>query len=166
MALSANVFRQAPLGDLNVLPVLASATIYEGSAVGSSGGYARALTAGDQFLGFAVDHVADTSGVDGTLEVQVWTRGRVQLAVDSVAVTDIGKAVYASDDATFSLVSGSDSYIGVVHRFVAAGYAIVEFNAGGLGGNGLTLATVGATHTGDVSADINANFAAILKLLR
>jgi hypothetical protein len=165
MALSANTRRQYERADITTHGVLANATIYEGSAVGSSGGYARALTAADQFLGFALQKVVGTAANGGaTIEVQ--HRGKVYLAVDSVAITDIGAAVYAADDGTFSLVSGSDSYVGIVHRFVDTGYAIVEFDAQGTGGNGLTLANVGATHSGDVSSDINANFTALLKLLK
>jgi hypothetical protein len=165
MALSANTRRQYDSSDFSECGVLASATIYEGSAVGSSGGYARALTAGDQFLGFALQSAVGT-GSSGVTKVPLQHRGRVYLAVGSAAVTDIGKPVYASDDGTFTMTSGSNSYVGVLHRYVASGYAIVEFDAQGKGGNGLSLATVGATNTGDRSTDINANFAAILKLLK
>jgi hypothetical protein len=46
MALSANTIRSYGWGNVTQYPVLADATIYEGSAVGLSSGYARALTAG------------------------------------------------------------------------------------------------------------------------
>ena len=139
-----------------------AATIYEGSAVGDSSGYARALVAGDRFCGFALDLVVGAA--DGSSVVDLASKGAVELAVDSVAITDIGKAVYASDDGTFSLTSGSDSYVGVVFRFVSAGYALVKFNANHKAGV-IALASVGNTQSGDVSAAINANFAAIKKLL-
>lgn len=128
MALSANTARAYALGDINELGVAASATIYEGSAVGLSSGYARALTAGDTFMGFALSKVVDTSGVAGTERVRVQARGQVQLTITSVAVTDLGKPVYASDDGTFTLTQGSNSYIGKVLRIDATNTAIVEFD--------------------------------------
>lgn len=160
MALSANTRRAYDLGDDNEFGVAASATIYEGSAVGSSGGYARALNAGDQFLGFALGPVADTSGVAGTVNVRVRARGKVQLAVTSVAVTDIGKPVYASDDGTFVLTAGSaeaNSYIGTVWRFVSTGVAIVDFDAGG--GSSITALTDSSTGTANTTiTDVGAAF--------
>lgn len=176
MALSANTKRAYALDGDNEFGVAASATIYEGSAVGSSGGYARALNAGDQFLGFALGPVADTSGVAGTVSVRVRCRGKVQLAVTSVAVTDIGKPVYASDDGTFVLSAGTaeaNSFIGTVHRFISTGVAIVAFDADG--GSSITALTDSSTGTadgtvGDVGAafnqaNINNNFAEVTTTL-
>lgn len=129
MALSANTIRAYELGDSNSVPVKASSVIYLGSAVGMTSGYARALTAGDVFAGFAEE--AKTGGSsDGDVRISVKSRGLVQLAVTSAAVTDIGADVYASDDGTFALTQGFSSVrIGTVHRFVSTGVAVVEFDA-------------------------------------
>jgi len=130
MALSANTIRDYDLGDINEYGVLSGATIYEGSAVGSSGGYARALTAGDMFLGFACEGKVETASSSGSINIRVWSRGKVELAVTSVAITDVGKAVYATDDGSFVLTNSSSySRIGTVHRYVSSGYAVVAFDA-------------------------------------
>jgi hypothetical protein len=131
MALSVDTSRTYELGDINDLPVKASATIYEGSAIGLSSGYARALTAGDVFQGFAERGVVESTGVAGAVRVRVIRKGKIKLTITSVAVTDVGKTVYAADDGTFYIVnSGSYSPIGKVERYVTTDTAIVEFDAG------------------------------------
>jgi predicted RecA/RadA family phage recombinase len=127
MALSANIIRNFGWGNITQYPVLASATIYEGSAVGLSSGYARALAAGDIFLGFACGKVVETTAVNGAAVVRVFKMGIVDLTITSVAVTDVGKAVYASDDGTFTLTQGSNTYIGRVEKYVTTNTASVTF---------------------------------------
>ena len=129
MALSANIIRPYGWGNVAQYPVLASATIYEGSAVGLSSGYARALAAGDTFVGFACGKIVETTAVNGAAVVQVFKAGIVDLTITGVAVTDVGRYVYASDDGTFTLTQGANSYIGKVQRFVATNTASVEFAA-------------------------------------
>jgi hypothetical protein len=96
-------------------------------------------------------------------------RGKVRLSVTSLAITDVGKPVYASDDNTFVLTQSTNTQIGRVHRYVSAGIGIVEFDAG-RGSVGLvaeitdsttgtadgTLADVGASFS---QATLNNNFA-------
>lgn len=116
----------------NHLPVVAADIIYEGAAVGENGsGYARPLQAGDPFRGFAVDLVDNSDGGAGGKNVKVRERGLIELSVASVAIGDVGKAVYASDDDTFVLTQGSNSRIGYVRRFVSTGVCIVAFAAQG-----------------------------------
>jgi hypothetical protein len=129
MALSANTIRPYDTDGPNTnneLGVKASSTIYEGSAVGLTAGYARALVAADTFVGFALAKVIGTSA-DGGATVNVRKHGRVQLSVTDVAVTNQGQNVYASDDGTFSLVPEGNSLVGTVHRFISTGVAVVEF---------------------------------------
>jgi hypothetical protein len=127
-ALSANSPPTLDVGEFNDFPVLASATIYEGSMVGLSSGYARALVAGDRFVGHAFAKVIETTAVNGGATVKVRTgRYRMKVAISSVAVTDVGKYVYASDDGTYTLVPTAYSPVGKVHRYDSSGYAIVEF---------------------------------------
>jgi hypothetical protein len=131
MALSADTPRVYELGDINKLPVLASATIYEGSAVGLSSGYARALVAGDAFMGFARRGVVEETAANGGADVEVVTKGLLQATITSVAVTDVGSSVYMSADGTFTLTKGSNSWIGLVYRYVASNTCIVAFIASG-----------------------------------
>jgi hypothetical protein len=112
------------------LPVKDNVVIYRGSAVGLTSGYARQLTAGDVFGGFA-EAKADntiTGHADGFINVPVRRFGYVQLSVASVAVTDIGADVYASDGDTFTLTATSNTFIGKVHRYISSGVAIVAFD--------------------------------------
>lgn len=117
-------------GDFNELPMIASDIIYQGAAVGDNGsGYARPLQADDPFRGFAIAQADNAAGAQAAVDVRVRHRGQIKLAIGSLAITDVGAAVYASDDNTFTKVSTSNSYIGRVVRFVSAGIGIVEFNA-------------------------------------
>lgn len=157
--LSANLARSFELGDFTDLPVKAASVIYEGSAVGLTAGYARQLNAGDLFVGFAHIGVPTAPVADGDLLVRVRRMGLIVLTITSVAVTDIGKPVYASDGDTFTLTSGSNSHIGRVVRVIAANTALVAFDAdaagtgviapltdssGGTAGD--TIAAIGATY--------------------
>lgn len=168
MALGANTPVVRELGDINTLLVKAATKIYEGAAIGDDGaGYSRGLVAGDKFRGFAISQADNSAGAAGAVNVQAWCCGKVQLAIGSLAITDVGKDVYASDDGTFTLTATSNSRIGSVHRFVSTGIGIVEFdavetviarltdNSGGTADG--TIEAVGAT-TSDVSGAINNNF--------
>jgi hypothetical protein len=149
MALSQNNPRAYELGDMQEYPVAADAVIYEGSAVGKNGsGYARALQAGDAFLGFSMEPVDNTGGADGAVRVQVREEGKPELTVSNLAITDLNKPVYASDDNTFVLTASGNSYIGKVQRFVSAGVGIIAYNTKHLGAiSSLTDNTGGTVST-------------------
>ena len=122
--------RNFELGDYNDLPCVASDIVYEGAAVGDNGtNAARPLAGGDRFIGFAEAQVDNSTGAVGAKNVRVRAKGRVQLPITSIDTTDLGKAIFASDDDTFTLTQGTNSHIGKAVRFVATGTVIVEFNA-------------------------------------
>jgi len=122
--------RDYELGDINELPMIAADIIYEGAAVGDNGsGYARPLVAGDPFRGFAERKSDNASGSAGDVRVRVRDKGLVKLAIGSLAITDVGKDVYASDDDTFTLTQGSNTRVGYVYRWISTGVGIVAFNA-------------------------------------
>jgi len=129
--LAADTPRDFQLGDLEDYPVIAADIIYEGAAVGENGsGYSRPLQAGDAFQGFCLEHVDNSAGSAGDKRVHVRTRGRVKLAISSIGITANDRApVYASDDNTFTLTRGSNSFVGVVSHWVSTGIAVVEFDA-------------------------------------
>lgn len=70
---------------------------------------------------------AGTAG-DGTIDLPIQQPQRFELAIASVAVTDIGKKVYASDDQTGILTNGGtySNFIGHVVDVVSSGIALVE----------------------------------------
>jgi len=172
--------RTYQLGEMNDLSVIASDIIYEGAAVGDNGsGYARPLVAGDPFWGFALEQVDNSAGSAGDKRVHVRSSGRIQLAVTSAAITDIGEAVYASDDATFTLTATSNTHIGRIVGFVSTGVVIVEFDAnkGGIGtmtaltdsSGGTasdTIAAIGATYTQSEVRNAVASLAAKINALQ
>lgn len=127
--LSVNTPRSFELGDQSDYPVIAADIIYEGAAVGENGaGYARPLTAGDLFLGFARGKADNSAGSAGDINVNVWRRGSVQLSVSGAVITDIGQPVFASDDNTFVFTPTANSFIGFVKRWVSSGVVVVDFD--------------------------------------
>lgn len=129
MALSANTERTFKAETYeNTLPVAASTTIYKGSAVGSSSGYAAPLSGADTFQGFALAKADNGSGSAGDINVTVRKTGTIRAAIGSLAITNVGDAVYMSDDDTFTLSSTSNTYIGRVIRFIESGVGEIAFD--------------------------------------
>lgn len=139
-AATESVTRNYELGEHNDLPVKASTIIYKGSMVGDNGGYARGLVTSknaSNFFGFC-NHKADNSGgANGDVMVNILTQGRVVIDLTGLKDTDLGKAVHAIDDATFTLDAddGASSNkvlyprVGKIIRFVESGVGILAFNA-------------------------------------
>lgn len=159
MALSKNTQYPFEIGDLNEHPVLANVKVYENSFVGiqASSGYARPCTAGDTGAGFAESPADNTGGASGAIRVRVKDCGKVQLAIANLAITDVDKPIFASDDGTFTLTATNNSFVGVVDRFVSAGVGVVAFdfrrglnttaltdNSGGTAAD--TIAAIGAAY--------------------
>lgn len=147
-------------GDIDDLPVKASSAIFEGSAIGNASGYHRHLAATDEFAGFALNDVASQTS-DGDAYVRVRKRGRVVLTIASVAVTDIGKPVYATDGNAFTLTASTNSHIGRVVGVYGTNLAIVAFDAerAGMGANGIAELTDSSDGTAsDTIADTPASY--------
>jgi len=165
--LAADQPREYFLGDFDEYPMIATDIIYKGAAVGDNGsGYARPLVAGDPFRGFAELKTDNSAGAAGDQYVRCRTRGSIKLAISALAITDVGKDVYASDDNTFTLTQSTNTRIGYVKRWIATGYGVIEFDVtngaeaelvdstGGVVDG--TLADVGPAFS---QATLNANFA-------
>lgn len=131
MALTQDTNRDFYEGEIQLYPVKASSTIYKGSAVGEdAAGYARALVAGDKFLGFCLEGADNASGAAGAINVKVRKKGVLSLAVSGLAVTDNdGVPVYASDDGTFTKTASGNSFIGFVRYYESSGIGLVEYNS-------------------------------------
>jgi len=148
------------LGNINELPVIATDIIYEGAAVGDNGsGYARPLVAGDPFRGFAESQADNSTGSAGSVKVRVKAAGLIKLPISGLAITDVGKPVYASDDDTFTLTATSNTHIGRVHRYESSGVGIVAYDANSGSFGLLTALTDSTTGTAnDTVADVGAAF--------
>jgi hypothetical protein len=148
----------------NSFPMVAADIIYEGAAVGDNGsGIARPLVAGDPFRGFALRKVDNSAGAEGDKRVEVRHRGLVVLPITSLAITDVGKDVYASDDNAFTLTQSTNTRIGYVYRWVSTGVGVVAFEA-----NRGTIAELTAITGGEspTEAEHNLALAAINALIR
>jgi hypothetical protein len=130
--LAANKPRAFELGSRNQIPVIASDIIYEGAAVGivDASGHARPLNSADRFAGFAERKADNSAGAAAAINVDVVKSGQIELAVTGAVITDVGQPVYATDDDTFAFSPVGGAFIGFVKRFVSAGKAVVEFDAG------------------------------------
>lgn len=132
MALTEDTPRAYELGNINEYPVAASTKIYEGAAVGlnSGTGHARGLVAGDQFLGFCEAQADNSAGSSGAeINIRTIDHGKVELEITGAAITDVGKAVYATADGTFAFTGQEESRVGVVSRWVSTGVVVVNFEA-------------------------------------
>lgn len=111
--------------------VLAGEIIYQGAAIGedSSTGYARALQAGDAFLGFAYETCDNSSGSSGDKRVKGYDRGEIRIEVASLARGDVNVAVYLSSDNDATKTSSSNSRFGTIKGYIDATYAWVSFEA-------------------------------------
>ena len=101
-------------------------TVYKGSLtvcdVSDTDGYIRAvpltssvnMAGGDIFTGVAAEQQKVTSAdlADGSVEVSLYINGIWGFAVGSLAVDDIGAAMYASDDQTVTSSSSNTLWIG------------------------------------------------------
>lgn len=117
-------------------PVSAAVDIYMGNAVGQASGAAAAKNLNDTdaaFLGFAERQALNGSGLAGDVDVTVRSKGVVKLSVSGVSTTTApGSLVYAHDGNTFDLTATAGIAIGRVHRVLAAGSALVAFEASSL----------------------------------
>ncbi len=131
--LSAVAFRDLMAGDDQEYPVIASDIIYQGAAVGKvvGTGLARPLVGGDTFLGFAIATANNASGAASAINVNTKRRGVIKLAVTGAVITDVGLAVYATDDNTFTFSPVGASFVGFASRFISSGYMMVAFDIDG-----------------------------------
>lgn len=154
--LAINTPRVWELGNHNELPIIAADIVYQGAAVGDNGsGYMRPLVAGDPFRGFALEKCDNLSGAAGAKNVKVLREGKVSLSISGLAITDVGKDVYASDDNTFTLTKSTNTRIGYVYRYVSSGVGIVAFR------DAEGVETELTDNTGGVASDTIANITGV-----
>jgi hypothetical protein len=122
---------------LSEIPLTASTKIFAGAAVGLSSSLARPLQAADPFGGFCTEYCDSTVATNPAiptpgyaLRVKVKSKGVAKLLVVGVTgVTNEGATVYASDDATFTLTSTSNTAIGKILRYETGTSCLVAFDS-------------------------------------
>ncbi len=113
--------------ELRSFKVGGAETIYKGSFVSvDSSGYAAPLAAAETFVGLAYDQADNSAGSDGDKSVKCYTQGDFELALAGAAITNIGDAVYASDDGTLTFTSTSNSFVGFMVDLVSSGVIILR----------------------------------------
>jgi len=115
--------------ELRSFEVAAAAHIYKGALIGlNTSGYARALVAGDAFVGIAYEEADNSSGTNGAESVRVYTQGDFGHALAGAAQAQVGDAVYASADDTLTFTATSNSYVGVAVDVPSSGNVIVRLD--------------------------------------
>ncbi len=134
MAASANIPRTYTVDVDPVdthLPVQASSVCYSGAALTyDSSGDVGPLSTSETFAGFALQKIDNGSGAAAAEKVKIRERGCIKLSVATANDDDdVGAAVYASDDATFTLASTGNLQIGKVRRYISGTDCIVYFES-------------------------------------
>ena len=112
------------------IPADDNVKIYKGAFVGLnvSTGYARPLTAGDDFLGVAYAQADNTVAghTAGGIRARLHQSVDIVHALSDVSSTDIGKVVYASDDDTLTLTAFGNSRVGRIVAIEGTGLVRVR----------------------------------------
>lgn len=136
MALSANATYVTKSGDLINVPVKTGATIYNGALLmDSSGATPYDGTIGAILLGWHFGDVNDDASTSPTKTAKI-ARGGFGVLSLTVAglggtIADVGLAVYATDDGTYTITNGTTHTVrvGTISRFVSATVADVQMVA-------------------------------------
>lgn len=123
--------------ELNLsLPIKAGATIWEGAALESNGGYIEPVSGAGTFMGFALQDGVG-GAVDGTNSILVKVAGLVEIDIttETPAQSDVGAAasvVEATDDDTFRIERAATitgTAVGKVAKVESSTRALVSFKA-------------------------------------
>ena len=117
-------------------PIYLATTIYKWSFVGlNETGYlvqyvapaAGTTVTGNKFIGISVEHVAAADVVaSGDRTCRVLMDGYFTAYLSGVAITDVLKPVFASDDNTLTLVAGNGACVGYIVAYDRSGYCTIK----------------------------------------
>lgn len=128
MAASGNALMEMESGDRNEALAATTKHLFRGAMAFADGSGYATPTPGPIFLGHVSAEADNRTGQNGDKSAFLfYGRYRLQVALPSVALTDVGSPVYATDDNTYAL-SGVYA-VGKVVRKVDTGLAVVEFIA-------------------------------------
>ncbi|AKB35608.1 hypothetical protein MSSAC_2780 [Methanosarcina siciliae C2J] len=127
-AVTAGIETLSRPGEIVAYPVAASTKIYKGTMVQLSSGYATSMTkaASLVFCGVALEDVDNSSGSAGDKVVRCARKGIHELALASAAITDVGSAVYALDNATVTKTSTDATEVGKAVKFENSGKIFID----------------------------------------
>ncbi len=126
MALSANaIVESRGEGGIVALGLKTATTMFRGAIAGieAATGFLRPATATatpDRRGGIVREGLASGSAASGSVLCEVYTEGEFLLTGSGFAQTDVGLAVYASDDNTITKTSTNNMLLGTITRFVSS----------------------------------------------
>ncbi len=116
--------------ELRTYAIRATTKIFKGAMVGiDSNGYARGLVAGDRFVGMAYEEKDNLAGANGALKLRIQTLGDFELPMGTATQANLGRPVFASDDATLTFTASGNTYIGVLVDVPATGRALLRIDS-------------------------------------
>ena len=131
-ALAANIDRKEKEGKLVSSPVVASDIIYAGALVKhNAAGFLAPCSAevGAVFAGVAFEKVDNASGSAGDKACKVEKLGSYIMQSSGLAQSDVGSAVYASDDTTVSTTQAvNEQLVGYIVEYISATEARVRID--------------------------------------
>lgn len=128
------VKRKGRDGKLGWSPVATTKVLYEGTlCFRDASGYATDVKVDGStvFLGVVRSTVDNTSGANGDKKVEFWRDGEFYLPCSSLAITDVGSAIYATDNFTTTKTSSTNPAIGKLTEYVSATVGVVEIRGVG-----------------------------------
>jgi hypothetical protein len=111
----------------------ASVHIYQGGFVGlDPAGYAKAFVPGDMFAGVAYEEADNSSGAAGAIRVRTQVADLdFEYTLTSVALTDVGKPVFATADNAIALTGHPDAFVGWIVSYVSTNKARIRLREPG-----------------------------------
>ena len=113
-------------------PVIADKTLYIGTMCfidAATGLYTDIINGGaNKFGGIVRDFADNAGGADAAVNVNVFERSSFILPLASAAQDDVGKKVYAVDNADVSLTATSQTYVGTITRLVDDAHVLVAID--------------------------------------
>lgn len=112
-------------------PIASGIRIYEGTMCFlTTAGYLTNViaTGANRFVGIADKEYDNSGGGNGALWAEVYEDGSFLLTGSGFAQTQVGEAIYASDNFTITTTSADMSYVGTCKRFESATQLEVDIN--------------------------------------
>lgn len=113
--------------ELRRVAVAAGAHVFKGGLVEwNAAGFGQPVSGVGVFAGLAYEEMDNSAGADGAVSGRVYTLGDFEVELAGAAAADVGRAVYATDDATLTFDGQQAVYVGRVRGVVAAGRIILR----------------------------------------
>lgn len=120
--------------NIRAYPVGAAEHIYAGSYVGiDPAGYLKTFEPCDMFVGISYEEFDNSDGAagaanpgNGETRCRVHVEGDFELTLASIAKTDRGKPVYATDDNALSLTGHPDAFVGTILHYESSTTGVIR----------------------------------------